>query len=472
MKLLAPAAVAVLLISLLLGVASAWPINGAASAGIAAARVLLLFGALYAFGLFLPRRMNLPMQIFVAMVVGIAAGWALRRWGDIWFVSDYLGIFGALFILLLKLVVVPLIFVSIVAGVAGIGDPRKLGSVGAKALGYYLGTTCLAVLIGLVCVNLIRPGAGGQAVVERVRQAEAAAEVASPEGVASLGRLIKDEVLPAVIQNPIMSDQNPLVIIFFAIVLGTALAALGAAAKPALDVFGALDKAFITIVLWIMKLAPIGVFALMAEAIADLGIDYIVSLALYVFTVVLGLGLHFVVLVFGISALVGGVSPIRFLRGMAPALQLSFTTSSSSATLPVTIECMTKRVGADANVSNFMLPIGATVNMDGTALYQAVAVLFISQVLGLELTAIQQCYVFGTAILVSIGTAGIPGGSIALMPIVLGAVGIDAVHIGIVIGVDRFLDMCRTIVNITGDSVGAVVVSRLEGLMGEPRQIV
>ncbi|NLT60415.1 MAG: dicarboxylate/amino acid:cation symporter, partial [Candidatus Hydrogenedentes bacterium] len=195
------------------------------------------------------------------------------------------------------------------------------------------------------------------------------------------------------------------------------------------------------------------------------------SLAWYCLTVVTGLGLHFAFLVGIVLPVAARVSPVRFLRGFAPAIGLSFSTSSSSATLPVTIDCTTRRIGADENVANFMLPIGATVNMDGTALYQAVAVLFIAQVLNKDLTLAQQFGVFLAAIMVSIGTAGIPGGSIALMPLVLKQAGIGAEAIGIVIGVDRFLDMCRTVVNITGDSVGAIVVSRSEGAVIQPHAV-
>ncbi|MCP4639349.1 MAG: dicarboxylate/amino acid:cation symporter [bacterium] len=423
----------------------------------------ILFATMIVFLLVLRKRYSIPIQIFIAMVAGIGAGWALAAVGETAFVTDYLNIFGSLFVRLLKLVITPLIFVSIVCGVAGIGDVRKLGSLGAKSLLFYFGTTAVAVIIGLVCVNVIRPGSGREELIE---QAETQAEAAKKEEQHSLGMRIQTQMMPKIIQNPVMAGQSPLVIIFFAIILGAALAALDKqTAQPALHVFQALDKAFITIVLWIMVLAPIGVFTLMAKAIATLGIEYVVTLAKYCFTVVFGLGLHFVFLSFVLVSVVGRISPLRFLKGMAPAFQVSFSTSSSSATLPVTIECAHKRVGADENVCNFMLPIGATINMDGTALYTSVASLFIAQVYGIDLSLQQQFMVFLTAILVSVGTAGIPGASIALMTIILDSVGLPIEGIGIIIGLDRFLDMCRTMVNITGDSVGTVVVSQSEGVM-------
>ena len=435
----------------------------------AAVRTVITVAVLAVFFLLLPRWFNLPARIFLAMLSGALAGWLFKRTGAESFAIDYLNIFGALFILLLKLVVTPLIFVSILCGVSGIGDPRKLGSVGFKAIAYYLGTTSVAVLIGLLCVSAIRPGAGRSDLQSAAGAAPAGVE--SVQARPSLGRVIQEEALPTIIDNPIMAGRNPLTIIFLAILLWASLAALGARAQPALDVFRVLDKALIQLVMWVMQLAPIGVFTLMSKAIAELGVDYILSLAWYCLTVVTGLGLHFAFLVGIVLPVAARVSPVRFLRGFAPAIGLSFSTSSSSATLPVTIDCTTRRIGADENVANFMLPIGATVNMDGTALYQAVAVLFIAQVLNKDLTLAQQFGVFLAAIMVSIGTAGIPGGSIALMPLVLKQAGIGAEAIGIVIGVDRFLDMCRTVVNITGDSVGAIVVSRSEGAVIQPHAV-
>ena len=457
----------------MLGLAAAWPPTGFRGIGPFALNSAAAFAPLAVFGAFLPKRLSLPMQIFAAMVTGTAAGWLMNAAGEQAFVADYLGIFGRLFILLLTLVITPLIFVSIVCGVAGIGDVRKLGSLGAKTLVYYFLTTGIAVLIGLVFVNTIRPGVGRESLRVEVGQSVDAEEDDIEQAEAapkSLGLRIQEDMLPRIVQNPIMAGQNPLVIIFFAILLGAALASCGADAEPAIRVFRALDKAFIQLVLWIMVLAPIGVFSLMAKAIAELGLGYVATLARYCMTVLLGLGTHLGVLTLVICPLLARVSPRRFLTGMLPALELAFSTSSSSATLPVTIDCATRRVGANENVSNFMLPIGATINMDGTALYAAVASLFVAQVYGLDLTVQAQLMVFLTAVLVSVGTAGIPGGSIALLPIILGSAGIPIEGIGIIIGVDRFLDMCRTVVNITGDSVGAVVVSRSEGLLGEPAE--
>ena len=485
-------------VAVVLGLASVWQPDSWNALGTALGRSAFLFIVLLVFIGVLPRYTTLPIQILIAMISGVLAGWLMSKLGAQVFIQDYLGIFGRLFILLLTLVIIPLIFGSVLNGTAGIGDPRKLGSLGIKCLLFYFCTTAIAVLIGLATVNVIQPGKGremlqetviatekeedqasitaitktlvliglveqeqGQAIIEEHEKTEA-----QPGKSLTLGGRIQEKILPAVIRNPVMAGQNPIVIIFFAIVLGAALAALGNEGLPALRVFESLDKALITIIMWVMFLAPIGVFALMAKAISELGIEYMLTLAKYFCTVLLGLGLHFIVLSCVLCPVLARISPMRFLRGMAPAFQLAFSTSSSSATLPVTIECATKRVGADQNISNFMLPVGATINMDGTALYLTVASLFVAQVYGMNLSLQAQFMVFLTAVLASVGTAGIPGASIGLMGIIFSAAGIPVEGIAIVIGVDRLLDMSRTVVNITGDSLGAVVISRSEGKLG------
>lgn len=449
-------------LALFLGAGSAWPLESTAAMMQALLQAAALFVALVLFMVFLPRRMKLPGQIFVAMAGGVAAGWVATTLGMGAFISDYLGIFGTLFVLLLKVVIIPLIFVSVLCGVAGVGDVRKLGALGAKTLLYFFLTSGLAVIIGLVLVNALQPGAG------RAHLKDEVAQEAAQTNTATLGQRIQQDMLPAVIQNPIMAGQNPIVVIFMALLLGAALASLEARGEPALAVFRSLDAAFVTIIHWVMLLAPIGVFALMARVIAELGVDYVVTLAKYCVTVLLGLSLHFAVLVFVFGRFGAGIKPMRFLRGMLPAFELAFSTSSSSATLPVSIHCVTKRVGADPSIAGFVLPIGATINMDGTALYVSVASLFVAQVYGIDLSLGAQCMVFLTAVLVSVGTAGIPGASIGLITIILTSVGLPPEGIGIVIGVDRLLDMSRTVVNMSGDAMGALVISRSEGLLVDP----
>jgi Na+/H+-dicarboxylate symporter len=449
-------------VALLLGLGAAWPLDAPPTWLRGGTQAAALFGVLVVFAVLLPGRMKLPGQIFVAMVGGTLAGWAATLLGAGDFVSDYLGIFGTLFVLLLKVVVVPLIFVAVLCGVAGVGDARKLGALGAKTIAYFLATSSLAVFTGLIIVNLFQPGAGRAALQDVV------AEETVVETALNLGQRIQQDLLPALIQNPIMAGQSPIVVIFMALLIGAALASLEARGEPALRFFQAMDAAFVTIIRWVMILAPIGVFALMARVIAELGVGYVITLAKYCATVLLGLTVHFLVLTLVLCRVFGGVSPLRFLRGMIPAFELSFSTSSSAATLPVTIDCVSDRVGADRGIAGFVLPVGATINMDGTALYVSIASLFVAQVYGVDLSLGQQFMVFLTAVLVSIGTAGIPGASIGLITIVLTSVGLPPEGIGIVIGVDRLLDMSRTVVNVTGDAVGAVIISRSEGKLQHP----
>ncbi|MBW7865529.1 MAG: dicarboxylate/amino acid:cation symporter [Candidatus Hydrogenedens sp.] len=448
------------LLSAGLGAAAAWPFGGVGGLLLAGWRTLFLFAAFMVFLVWLPRRTTLPLQILAAMGAGVACGWLHLHFGDTGFVSDYLGVFGRLFILLLTVVILPLIFVSVLNGTAGVGDVRRLGALGAKTLAYFLLTSCLAVLTGLLLVNLIQPGVGHASLRPPENAAGSINAAEAGETPANFGRRLQDSVLPAVIKNPIMAGQNPLVVIFFAMLLGAALASLGAEGRPALEVFTALDRALVAIIMWVMLLAPVGVFALMARAVAELGVEYLLTLAKYFMTVMLGLGVHFCVLTLVICPLLGRMPPGRFLRGMLPAFQVGFSTSSSSATLPVSLRCVTENLGVNRNIGGFVLPIGATVNMDGTALYLSVASLFVAEVYGMNLSLQAQFMVFLTAVLASIGTAGIPGASIGLMGIIFSAAGIPVEGIGIAIGVDRLLDMSRTVVNLTGDCVGAVVVAR------------
>lgn len=439
------------------GLAGAWPLDSAQALTHAVGYGLLYFAVLGLFLVLLPPRMGLPSQIFVAMLGGSAVGWAATVVGAEAFVSDYLGILGTLFLLLLKVAITPLIFVSVLCGVAGVGDARKLGTLGAKTIFYFLSTTALAVLTGILLVQVLRPGLGGESLRELTQQ------VADSGTAESLGQQIQQDVLPAVIQNPIMAGQSPIVIIFMALLLGAALASLGEKGEPALKVFKSLDEAFVAIIGWVMLLAPAGVFALMARVIAELGVGYMATLAKYCGTVLGGLSIHFIVVTCILVPLLARMRPMRFLSAMLPAFQLAFSTSSSNATLPVNMDCVVRRAGADPHIAGFVLPIGATINMDGTALYVSVASIFIGQVYGIDLSLQQQFMVFLTAVLVSVGTAGIPGASVGLISIILSSVGIPIEGLAIVVGVDRLLDMSRTVVNITGDAAGAVILSHGEG---------
>ena len=429
---------------------------------------VFLWAVLAFFFLVLRRLVTMPIQIFIAMIMGIAVGGLSRTFGFDVFVTDYLGIFGELFLLLLKMIIVPMVFVSILMGVAGLGDVRRLGPLGVKTLLYFLSVTSVAVVIGLVLVNVIRPGEYIDA-DKRTSLLESAAAGKSADEELSTGMIIQKETLPSFIQSPVRTDEygvGVMAIIVFAMLLGAGLTAHPDKSATALNTFRAIDDAMVTLIMWIMVLAPVGVFALMSKAIGALGVDYLASLAVYVVTVLLGLFNHFWVLI-GIAWVFGGIPPMRYLKGMAPALQLAFTTSSSNATLPLNIHCATERVGINKGVVKFILPIGATANMDGTALYTTVAALFVAQAYGIELGLQQQIIVFLTAVIVSIGTVGIPGASLTLMNIIFSAAGIPLEGIALIVGVDRILDMCRTVVNVMGDSIAAAVIARTEAFHEE-----
>lgn len=432
----------------------------------------LAWGLHYLLLSLLPRHVSMGSAILGAMAAGVVAGWFTAGGVFGQFLADWLNLYGVIFLRLLVMVVPVLILVSITRGVASLGDPTALGRLGLKTVAFYLSTTLIAAMIGLVCVNVLHPGkslvtnpsvSSGNGTVTFDSGGKSAGNSTGKDGSGSYGQRLQKEILPGLIRTPFMEGVNPLTIILFALLLGAAIGALGTGGVPLLAVAQSLDDALVRMILWFMKLAPMAVFSLMAKATGEFGGSYLSTLMLYVVTVLLGLTLHFLVLTCVLVPVLGGVSPLRFLKAMMPALTLGFGISSSSATLPLTIHCANRRLGADRSVCEFMLPVGATVNMDGTALYQAVAVMFLAFAQGLQPTLAQQVAVFVGAVLVSIGTAGIPGGSIALMPITLGLLGIGPEAIGLIIGVDRLLDMSRTVVNITGDVAGCVVVARSEG---------
>ncbi len=427
------------------------------------AHVVLLF--------LIPRYFSLGTAILIAMGCGIAVGGVTGKSVFGRFLADWLNLYGVVFLRLLVMVVPVLILISITRGVASLGDPVALGRLGFKTVAFYLMTTVIAVFIGLLCVNVMHPG---KKLAESITVSNPAPEsedsgapgdkaAAASQTQGTYGQRLQKEVIPALIKSPFLDGINPLTIILFALLLGAAIGSLGPKGTPLLDVVQSLDDALVRMILWFMKLAPMAVFTLMAKATGEFGGAYLQTLAYYVFTVLSGLVIHFFILACVIVPLMGRISPVRFFRAMSPALSLGFGISSSSATLPLTIHCANRRLGVDRSVCEFMLPVGATVNMDGTALYQAVAVMFLAFANGLESTLSQQIFVFAGAVLVSIGTAGIPGGSIALMPVTLGLLGLGPEVIGLIIGVDRLLDMCRTVVNITGDVAGCAVVARSEG---------
>ncbi|MDH5766191.1 MAG: dicarboxylate/amino acid:cation symporter [Gammaproteobacteria bacterium] len=416
-------------------------------------------------------QLQLHWQILIALGLAVLAG--ILTGTD----AGFLGItfyqlydfFGSLFLNALKMLIVPLIVSSIIVGMMGIGSGDRLGRLGGKTLTYYATTSLLAILTGLIIVNLTTPGIiDGEPVKEMIGLSEntdQALEKISGKGVGD----IVDVFLRMVPVNIVSAAANGqmLGLIFFSLLFGYFLTRINEPQGSVLRNFwqGVLDV-MMEITDWVMKFAPLGVFALVAKVVASSGIDAFRPLAVFFFTVLIALLIHFLVTMPLILKFLARVNPIRHYQAMSPALLTAFSTSSSSATLPVTMDCVEQRAGVSNNVSSFTLPLGATVNMDGTALYECVAAMFIAQAYGLELSFATQFMIVMIALLTSIGVAGIPSASLVAISIILAAIGLPMEAVGLILAVDRVLDMCRTAVNVFSDSVAAVVIGRLEGETG------
>jgi Na+/H+-dicarboxylate symporter len=393
--------------------------------------------------------MALLAFIILGAIGGVLFGWYA---GDS---ATHISWLGTLFLNALKMTIIPLVIASIISGIGTLGDIRQLGRLGGYTVLYYTLTTAVAVFIGLVVVNWIQPGAG-----------IAVAQNAVPEHILSKQDTgISDIVLSLVSPNLISaaSQTKLLPLIVFSILFAMALTTLGDKSKPVFALFDGINEAMMKLVIWVMHLAPIGIFALIAARLGNAGggeqfLAEIKAVGLHVVTVITGLLIHglFLVLIMLFVARRG----FDYLLGMARALVTAFGTASSSATLPLTMECA-KENKVDPKAVKFVLPLGATINMDGTALYEAAAVLFIAQAYGIDLSMTQQAIVFITATLAAIGAAGIPEAGLVTMVIVLTAVGLPLDGIALLLAVDWFLDRFRTTINVWGDSVGAAVISRL-----------
>jgi Na+/H+-dicarboxylate symporter len=369
---------------------------------------------------------------------------------------------GDLFLKLLKMVIVPLILTSITSGVAGLRDSRSLGRLGAKTFGYYFLTSILAILIGLTLTNIFRPGVG--------TELQVGAEEFDPETLqqpTGLGSIFL-RMVPA---NPIAAaaEGNILALIFFSIVLGLAITKLPEKEYAYMNtLFGTLFRVIMKMTHGIIQFLPFGVFGLIAKAVASTGFELFWAVGMYMVTIGAGLTVHIAIALPLVFWLFTRINPIRHYKAMASALVAAFSTSSSGATLPVTMDCVENNAKVSNKVSSFVLPLGATINMDGTALYECAGVLFISQALGFDLSLAQQAIIVITAFLASVGAAAIPSAGLVMIFIVLGAVGLGdhpgaALIVGTMLAVDRPLDMFRTMVNVASDSIGAVVIAKSEG---------
>lgn len=419
-------------------------------------------------------RMPLHVKILIGAIIGVAAGIVCERLASgggtfseqlQWVIKNVTGPIGAIFLRLLMMLVAPLLFSALVLGVSELGDLRRLGRIGLKTLLYTVIVSAIAVVIGITLVNTIRPGAGiddatRTKIIEQSKTQKLA--VKAPDAAPATGIDLLVNIVPS---NPIKSlaDGDYLAWMFFALMIGIALCMVR---TPGAESFRQMVQGLYDVSMWlidmVIRLAPIGVAALLFNLTSQFGYGLLVHLAKYVAVVLLALAIHqFVVYSLCVSVL-GGMSPLRFFRGVQEAMLTAFSTASSAATLPTALRVAEENLKLPSHVSRFVLTIGATANQNGTALFEGVTVLFLAQVYGIHLDLAQQMTVVLIAILGGIGTAGVPGGSLPVVILIMTRVGIPAEGIGMILGVDRFLDMCRTTLNVTGDLAAAVVVSRGE----------
>ena len=423
---------------------------------------------------------KLHWQIIIGLVLGLIWGLIASLTGLTSFTIDYVQPIGTIFINLLKLIAVPLVLASLVVGVTSLNNVAKLSRMGGKTIAIYIVTTICAITIGLTVVNVLQPGdflppetqeqlmSGYQ---ENIKGSEESAREVMDRSPLSFFV----DIVPQNFFSSASDNSNMLQVVFVAILLGIGLIQIpGEKSKSLVNFFDSLNEVIIKIVDLVMKIAPYGVFALMAGVIVDLAgeditqaLDLLGALGWYCIAVVVGLLLHLFLVYSSLFKMFSKMKLWDFFKAIQPAMLLGFSTSSSSATLPVTMERVEKNVGVDEEVASFVLPIGATINMDGTSLYQAVAAVFIAQALGMDLSIAQQLTIVLTATLASIGSAGVPGAGIIMLVIVLQAIQVPVEGIALILGVDRILDMCRTAVNITGDAAVSVAVAHTEGLLGD-----
>lgn len=391
------------------------------------------------------QRLPLWQQILIGLTLGVATG--------IIFKQDALVLepIGALFLNAIKMLIVPLVFVSLVAGITSMQDSAKLGRISVKTIAIYLVTTAFAVSIGLLFGTLFTPGEGMQMVASAGLEAQQA-----PSLISILVGLVPSNPVTA------FAEGNILQIIVFAIALGVSMNLIGDKAAPVISLFNSLAETFYKLTDLIMRLAPYGVFALIAGVVGSHGAEVLLPLAGVIGVIYLASLAHVLLVYGGLIGLLARLSPLRFFQGTAPALAVAFSTSSSAGTLPVSIECARNNLGVSEGVAGFVLPVGATINMDGTAIYQGVLALFIAQAFGIELNGGQYLMIILTATLGSIGTAGIPGAGLIMLGLVLTSVGLPLEGVALIAGIDRILDMARTTVNVAGDLMTTTLVGRSE----------
>lgn len=421
------------------------------------------------------RKIELHWQIMIAIVLAAISGWAINQaiaagipdpsFLGISIISffDYI---GTLFLNALKMIIVPLIFSSITVGVAGIGSGDNLGKLGGRTLVFYITTTTAAILIGLVLINVIGPGyVNGEPAGAMLALDDAGskiADLAQGRGPGDIAIVFQSMIPPNIFKAA--ADGQILGVIFFAFLFGYFMSRLNQdLAQPMIKFWKGVFNIVMLMTEWIMKFAPIGVYGLVAGVVAETGFEAVGPLAVFAITIIAALVIHTAIILPVFLKFVGGISPYKMFPAMAPAMLTAFSTASSSATLPVTMECVEENVGVSNKISSFVLPLGATVNMNGTALYECAAAMFLAQAYGLDLTFGVQFSIVFIALLTSVGVAGVPSASLVAIAIILGAVGLPMEAIGVLLVFDRVLDMARTSVNIFGDACCATIVARLNG---------
>lgn len=406
---------------------------------------------------------SLTAKIFIGLLAGIALGMLMHFMPASYikeevFVDGVLAFVGGGFIRLLMMVLVPVVFTSLACGTASLDNVRTLGRIGSKTILFYMSTTICAICIALAVGLLINPGVGVDT---------SSVLMATPK-IADRQKLI-DVFLNIIPNNPIdaMAKANMLQIIVFAIFMGLSVSVAGEKGKLIANFLNQLNDVFLTLATMIMNMAPYGVFALVCRTFSRLGYSAMIPLGKYIGAVIIGLILHTVFVYGGLLKVLVGVSVTKFLKNMTPVISVIFSTASSAATLPVTLDVVEKRLGVSNRVASFTIPLGATVNMDGTAIMQGVAAIFISQLYGIPLSAGGYLTIIVTATLASIGTAGVPGSGLIMLSMVLTSVGLPIEGIAMIMGIDRIVDMCRSTINILGDAVCTLIVAKQEGEFDE-----
>ena len=392
---------------------------------------------------------NLALQIFIALVLAIIAGLLFGEKGA-GFANSYIKPFGTIFLNLLKFIVCPIVLFSILCGMISMKDIRKVGSIGVKTIVYYMLTTAVAIVIGLVLGQLMKGAFPALSTSDLAYEAK--------EATPFMNVLV--DIFPSNFLAPLV-NANMLQIIVIALFVGFGIILVGEKAAKVRTLIEQTNEVFMKVMELILKLSPIGVFCLLTPVVAANGAQIIGSLAMVLLTAYIAYILHAIIVYSTTVKTLGGMSPLKFFKGMAPAMIFAFSSASSVGTLPLTLEC-SEKLGAEKETASFVLPLGATINMDGTAIYQGVCAIFIASCFGIDLTLGQMATIVVTATLASIGTAGVPGAGMVMLAMVLTSVGLPVEGIALVAGVDRIFDMGRTVLNITGDASCSIVVSNLE----------